>query len=251
MKSEPVLDVRGLRKSYGAQPALNGFDLQIMPGQFVALLGPNGAGKSTLFQILSGLFAPDAGRVQVNGADLARRPALVLAKIGVVFQQPTLDLALSVRGNLRFHARLHGMGRAMHARIEQALQDFGLADSAERRCASLSGGNRRKVELARALLHAPSLLLMDEATVGLDPASRSSLLRRVHALCAERGLAVLWATHLVDEAEQAQRVVILHQGRKLAEGAPSALLQAHAAQSLEALFLQLTGARQDDRRSSS
>src|SRR5699024_1717494 len=142
---------------------------------------------------------------------------------GIVFQQPTLDLDLSVRANLRFHARMHGMGRASGRRIKEELHRVDLTDRARSAARALSGGNRRKVELARALLHEPELLLMDEPTVGLDPASRHMLGDYVRELCRKRGVGVLWATHLVDEAEAADRVVVLHKGHRIAEDTPARL----------------------------
>jgi ABC-2 type transport system ATP-binding protein len=218
-----VLEVQGVRKAYGKTPALRGVDLTVDAGEFVVLLGPNGAGKSTLFQLLTGLFAADAGEIAVAGIDLRYGLTRALAQLGVVFQQPALDLDLSVRGNLLFHARLHHC-RDAGRRIGEALAQVGLDDVAQARARTLSGGNRRKVELARALLHRPRLLLMDEATVGLDPASRRQMLQHVHALCREQGVGVLWATHLVDEAEDADRIVILNKGEKVAEGAPRDLI---------------------------
>lgn len=234
-----VLEVQGLSKAYAGTPAVRELSLQIAAGEFVALLGPNGAGKSTLFQMLTGLFAPDAGEIHVCGAPLRGGLPRALARIGVVFQQPTLDLELSVAGNLRFHARLHGLGRCA-PRIAAALAAVGLAEDAGRPCRALSGGNRRKVELARALLHEPALLLMDEATVGLDPRSRRELLEQVQGQCRERGMAVLWATHLVSEATQADRVMVLHQGRCIAEGSPAAVAAAAEEADLETAFLKLT-----------
>jgi ABC-2 type transport system ATP-binding protein len=210
----------------------------------VALLGPNGAGKSTLFQILTGLFVADSGEVEVLGADMRRDPVAALARLGVVFQQMALDLNLSVRANLRFHADLHGLPRReSDRRIDAMLAHFGLAAQSGAPARSLSGGNRRKVELLRALLHEPRLLLMDEATVGLDPASRRQLLDEVTGLTASRGIGVLWATHLVAEAEQADRVVVLDKGRVLFDGAAADLCRQQGQPSLEAAFLQLTGAR--------
>jgi ABC-2 type transport system ATP-binding protein len=216
--------------------------LSVDVGQFVALLGPNGAGKTTLFQLLTGLFVADGGRISIHGQDIRRHPTAVLAKLGVVFQQPTLDLDLTVRGNLRFHARLHGLsGRGAGARMRDELSRLGLTEDADRPCRTLSGGNRRKVELARALLHEPQMLLMDEPTVGLDPGSRRSLLEYVHALCQKRGLGVLWATHLVDEAEGADRVVVLHQGQLLCEGTPAELTEKTGKPTLAEAFMDLTG----------
>ena len=234
----PVLDVRGVAKSFGAPQALQGDDLQVRAGEFVALLGPNGAGKSTLFQILSGLFAPEAGDVAVEGYDLRREPPEVLARLGIVFQQPTLDLELSVAANLRFHARLHGLsGHGARDRMAAELARFGLADRSHDPARSLSGGSRRRVELARALLHRPRLLLMDEATVGLDPQSRRDLLAHVRNLCASEGVAALWATHLVDEAEGADRVVVLKSGRIRFDGTPAAMRERTGQNDLAEAFL--------------
>lgn len=244
--SAGVLACREVSKRYGRTQALDAVSLQVDAGEMVALLGPNGAGKTTLFQLLTGLFVADGGTVEVLGADMRHDPVRALAQLGVVFQQPALDLNLTVRASLRFHADLHGLPRAVsRPRIDALLERFGLASSAGLPGRQLSGGNRRKIELLRALLHEPRLLLMDEATVGLDPASRVQLLDEVLKARAERGLGVLWATHLVDEAERAQRVVVLHKGRVRWDGPPSELCEAQGAETLEAAFLQLTsgGAR--------
>ena len=231
-------------KSFGPVKALAAVSLHVAPGELVALLGPNGAGKSTLFQILTGLFIADSGEVEVLGADMARNPVAALAQLGVVFQQMALDLNLSVHANLRFHADLHGLPRReSSARINTLLTHFGLVDMANTATRSLSGGNRRKIELLRALLHEPHLLLMDEATVGLDPASRTQLLDEVLNLVNSRSLGVLWATHLVSEAERAHRIVVLDKGRVLFDGAAARLCSEQNQVSLEAAFLQLTGAR--------
>jgi ABC-2 type transport system ATP-binding protein len=239
-----VLACRDVRKSFGTVRALDDVSLRVAPGEMVALLGPNGAGKSTLFQILTGLFVADGGSVEVLGADMRRNPVAALARLGVVFQQMALDLNLSVRANLRFHADLHGLPRrATAARIEEMLAHFGLTEQAGAQARSLSGGNRRKVELLRALLHQPALLLMDEATVGLDPASRNQLVNEVVALTASRGMGVLWATHLVAEAERAHRVVVLDKGTVLFDGVAADLCAHQGQATLEAAFLQLTGAR--------
>jgi ABC-2 type transport system ATP-binding protein len=239
--SDLVLACREVSKRYGRTQALAAVSLAVAPGEFVALLGPNGAGKTTLFQLLTGLFVADSGSVEVLGADMRRDPVRALAQLGVVFQQPALDLNLSVQASLRFHADLHGLPAGVaRPRIAALLQRFGLAALAGQPARQLSGGNRRKVELLRALLHAPRLLLMDEATVGLDPASRAQLLQEVFQARAERGLGVLWATHLVDEAQRAQRVVVLHRGQVRWDGPAEALCQAQGQRTLEAAFLRLT-----------
>lgn len=236
-----MLSVRGLTQRYGTLVALDRLDLDIPAGSFTALLGPNGAGKSTLFQVLTGLFAADEGEVTVAGCSLARQPTQALARLGVVFQQPSLDLDLSVRRNLSFHARLHGLVAAdAAARIEALAVRLRLTGQLDQPARALSGGQRRKVELARALLHAPALLLMDEATVGLDPRSRQELLADLQAGVREQGLTVLWATHLVDEATQADRVLVLHHGQLLADGSPADVTAALGGDTLEAAFLHAT-----------
>lgn len=242
--SSRALSCHQISKSFGSVKALSGVSLHVTPGELVVLLGPNGAGKSTLFQILTGLFVADSGEVEVLGADMARNPVAALAQLGVVFQQMALDLNLSVRANLRFHADLHGLPRRESlARINTRLTHFGLADVADTATRSLSGGNRRKVELLRALLHEPRLLLMDEATVGLDPASRTQLLDEVLNLVNTRSLGVLWATHLVSEAERAHRIVVLDKGQVRFDGSAERLCSEQNQTGLEAAFLQLTGAR--------
>jgi ABC-2 type transport system ATP-binding protein len=237
----PALLISEVKKSYGAIRAVDGVSFAARAGEFVALLGPNGAGKSTLFQLLSGLFAADAGRIEVMGHDMSRDPVPALAALGIVFQQPTLDLELSVRANLLFHAGLHGMKRSTaQSRITAELERLGLADRANAKAGELSGGNRRRLELARALLHEPRILLMDEPTVGLDPLSRSELLKLLLTMRRERGVAILWATHLCDEVEEADRVLVMHRGKLLADTTPKQLVESMAADSVEAAFLQMT-----------
>ncbi|MEY4978193.1 MAG: Daunorubicin/doxorubicin resistance ATP-binding protein DrrA [Pseudomonadota bacterium] len=209
----PVLQATDLHKAYNGKPALKGVSVSLHAGEMLALLGPNGAGKSTLLQLLTGLFTPDQGHISVLGHDMREQPARALAGLGVVFQQSALDLDLSVMANLLFHTDLHGLPRALaRERIRTQLTRMGLQDQTTATVRSLSGGTRRKVELVRALLHAPQVLLMDEATVGLDPASRQQLLQSVQTLCREQGLAVLWATHLIEEVKTADRLLLLHQG---------------------------------------
>jgi ABC-2 type transport system ATP-binding protein len=241
--NSPALLLDNVVKTYGQIRAVDGVSFKAAPGEFIALLGPNGAGKTTLFQLLSGLFVPDSGHIAIMGHDMLRNPVPALAKLGIVFQQPTLDLELTVTGNLMFHAGLHGISRAIaKPRIEAELERLGLAARAHDKTGQLSGGNRRRVELARALLHEPRVLLMDEATVGLDPASRGDLLKLILTMRAERSVAVLWATHLCDEVADADRVIVLHRGKVLADMAPAAFVKnAGAAATVEQAFLAMTG----------
>lgn len=236
-----MLSITHIRKHYGQRPALDDVSMVLQAGQFCVLLGTNGAGKSTLLQLLSGLFVPDEGTITVDGLSLQRYPAQVLARIGVVFQQQAFDLDLSVRRNLQFHADLHGMSRAIgRQRMADGANRLGLANDLDRTVRELSGGNRRKVELIRALLHQPGLILMDEATVGLDPKSRHDLLRVVGEEVTQRSCCVLWATHWVEEAEQANRVLVLHRGQLIADGSPAEVTAALGHPTLEQGFIART-----------
>ena len=238
-----ALELQGLSKRYGARTALDGLTLSLAPGSFVALLGPNGAGKSTLFQLLTGLFVADAGEAAIAGHSIRRDAVAALRHIGVVFQQPALDLDLSVDRNLRFHADLHGLPRAVAGeRIAEGCAALGIEADRPRLVRELSGGTRRKIELVRALLHRPAVLLMDEASVGLDPKSRRDLLAALRTDVAARSSCVLWATHLVEEAAGADRVLVLHQGRLLADGSPAAVTAMLGEATLEAGFIARTQA---------
>jgi ABC-2 type transport system ATP-binding protein len=235
-----LVSVEGVVKSYGPLKALDHVDLRVDTAEFVALLGLNGAGKTTLFQLLSGLFVPDDGIVVVNGADMRRDPVAGLQGLGIVFQESTLDLDLPVSSSLYFHAGLHGMARiAAKTRMAEELGRLGLGDGIGSIGRKLSGGNRRRVELARALMHDPRVLLLDEPTVGLDPAVRRDLLEYVLKLCKQRSLGVLWATHLVEEAERADRVVILHRGRVVESAPPADLMRKAGKPTLSEAFLSL------------
>jgi ABC-2 type transport system ATP-binding protein len=237
----PVVELLGLSKRYGARLALDGLTLSLDAGSFVALLGPNGAGKSTLFQLLTGLFRADAGQAHIAGHSIADDAVAALRQIGVVFQQSSLDLDLSVERNLRFHADLHGLPRALaNERIASGCNALGIEAERSRTVRELSGGTKRKVELVRALLHQPAVLLMDEASVGLDPKSRRDLLTALRADVAARKSCVLWATHLVEEAVGADRVLVLHQGKLLADGTPAAVTAALGEATLEAGFIART-----------
>ncbi|QUJ76757.1 ATP-binding cassette domain-containing protein [Sulfitobacter albidus] len=212
------LRVEGLSFSYGDKQALDGVGFTVDPGSFCALLGPNGAGKSTLFALLTRLLTARDGLIEIAGHRLDKSPRAALARLGIVFQQSTLDLDLTVRQNLKYFAALHGIaGRDAARRIDAALERLDMAPRADERARTLNGGHRRRTEIARALLHDPKVLLLDEATVGLDAAARASITGHVHALCDE-GISVLWATHLTDEVRSADRLVMLHRARVIADG---------------------------------
>ncbi|WP_171229280.1 ABC transporter ATP-binding protein [Ruegeria sp. HKCCA4008] len=217
-ETDPGLAVRDLSFHYGAKTALDAVSFDVSAGMFCGLLGPNGAGKSTLVSLLTRLLVAPDGEITVAGHDLRQSPRKALAKLGVVFQQPTLDLGLTVRQNMAYFAALHGLSRSeVPGRIDAALDRLNMRDRAGERVRDLNGGHRRRMELARALLHEPSVLLLDEPTVGLDAAARHAITDHVHDL-AEQGLCVLWATHLTDEMRDDDQLLVLHRGQILASG---------------------------------
>lgn len=219
-----ALDLVDVTFSYGQRRALDGVGFHLEAGSFTALLGPNGAGKSTLIALLTRLYDLRQGEIRVCGYSLRQEPRKALARLGVVFQQSTLDLDLSVEQNLRYHAALHGLpGRLANERIERELDRQQLQPRRHDKVRLLNGGHRRRVEIARALLHEPRLLLLDEASAGLDPASREGLNRHVRQLCREQGVAVLWTTHLLDEIQPEDRLLLLNQGRIVANGSVASL----------------------------
>lgn len=237
------LEARQIRFQYRHTPVLNNVSFRLDTGRFHALLGPNGAGKSTLFGLITRLLALQAGELLLNGQSLRRQPAAAMREIGVVFQQNALDLDLTVRQNLLYHAALHGLSRReARLRSDRELARFELADRARDPVRLLNGGHRRRVEIARALLHGPGLLLLDEPSAGLDVASRDALNRHVRDLCEHDGLTVLWATHLIEEVTLQDRVLVLHKGNLLADGQGQALCDAQGESSLVNTFNALTGA---------
>jgi ABC-2 type transport system ATP-binding protein len=242
MAETPALSISGVSHSYGARRALIDIDFTVAPASFTALLGLNGAGKSTLFSLITRLFGIQAGHISIFGHDIARAPGEALRLLGVVFQPRTLDLDLSVTQNLLYHAALHGIGRRdARKRAEEVLARIGLADRTDSKVRDLSGGQMRRLEIARALLHQPRLLLLDEATVGLDVKARSDILSHVRQLVTEQGIGVLWATHLFDEIATSDHLVILHQGRMLARGDVTDVLNKAGAQDVNSAFMRLTG----------
>ena len=206
------------------------------------MLGPNGAGKTTLFSLITRLYDSPDGRIEVDGNDLKGGPYHALRRMGVVFQQPSLDLDLTVRQNLMYHAALHGLSAARAgARMNDELERLGMAGRADEKVRTLNGGHRRRVEIARALMHEPKLLLLDEPTVGLDVPTRRDIVDHVHALSSQAGIAVLWATHLIDEVRDGDSVFILHQGSKRADGPLGAVLEETGASTIADAFDALTG----------
>ena len=235
-----ALAVTDLSYAYGPRPVLNHVSLTVAPGQFAVLLGPNGAGKTTLFSLITQLFAFRQGRIAVQGCDVGQQPLQALSVMGVVFQQPTLDLDLTVSQNLRYHAALHGLSASDgERRAAQTLEQVKMTDAVRTMVRQLSGGQRRRVEIARALLHSPQFLLLDEPTVGLDMASRRDILAHVRQLCRDRQMGVLWATHLLDEVDDGDHLIVLDRGRVKAAGPVDQVMKQTNADTLGAAFTAL------------
>jgi len=241
-----ALDIERVSHAYGARRALDDVSFAVPVGSFAVLLGLNGAGKSTLLSLVTRLFAVRHGRIRIFGHDVEREPGEALRRLGVVFQARTLDLDLSVRQNLAYHAALHGIGRRRaRARADQVLAEAGLADRAGDKARNLSGGQMRRLEIARALLHEPRLLVLDEPTVGLDIKARADILAHVRSLVAA-GVAVLWTTHLVDEVAADDAVIVLHRGRVLAHRPAADLVRETGATDIRSAFERLTRAADGD-----
>jgi ABC-2 type transport system ATP-binding protein len=225
---------------------LRGLSFSVAAGDLFALLGPNGGGKTSLFRIISTLIAPTAGTVEVFGIDVVKQPSQARRRVGVVFQSAAVDPWLTVLENLRHHGYLYGLSGASLARgIERALERFGLSPRAGDRVGTLSGGLRRRVELAKALLPEPPLLVLDEPSSGLDPTARRELLLELRRLRDDAGTTIVLTTHLIEEAAVADRVGILHEGKLVAIGAPADLVANVAAgqPTLDDVFVHHTGTR--------
>jgi len=219
-----VISVSHLIHRYGAREALADVTFHVREGEIFGLLGPNGGGKSTLFRILSTMMAPTSGSAKVAGFDVVRQSSEVRRKVGVVFQTQSLDRALTVEENLRAQGHLHGLsGGRLRARLEFVTKRLGLEDRRKEVVETLSGGLRRRVEIAKGLLHSPSVLLMDEASTGLDPGARRELWQYVSELRDREGVTILLTTHILDEAERSDRLVLLNEGRVVAQGTPAEL----------------------------
>jgi ABC-2 type transport system ATP-binding protein len=196
----------------------------VKEGEVFGLLGPNGGGKSTLFRILSTMMVPTEGRAFIAGDDVVRNPSTVRRHIGVVFQTQSLDKALTVEENLRAQGHLHGLsGPELRDRMARAMERLGLTDRSKDLVETLSGGLRRRVEIAKALLHRPQVLLMDEASTGLDPAARRDLTRHIEELRDREGVTILLTTHVLEEADRCDRLALLHEGNIVAMGSPGEL----------------------------
>lgn len=240
----PALDVSAVSHSYGRKPALHDISFSIPPKTFAVLLGLNGAGKTTLFSLISHLYDTRQGKIRIFGHDISRASGEALRRLGIVFQARTLDLDLSVRQNLSYHAALHGIGAAeARRRIDAVLDTVGMAGRLHDKARSLSGGQMRRIEIARALLHHPPLLLLDEATVGLDVQSRAGILASVRKLVETEGISVVWATHLIDEVDESDHAVILVEGNLVANARVSEIVHSTGAGTVGEAFARLNPAR--------
>jgi ABC-2 type transport system ATP-binding protein len=238
----PALEIDRVSHRYGTRIALNDVSFTVQHSSFTVLLGLNGAGKSTLFSLITRLYAIRSGQVRIFGHDVANEPGAALSKLGVVFQSRALDIDISVRQNLMYHAALHGIAsKRANELIAGVLDRVAMADRSRDRVGNLSIGQMRRIEIARALLHQPRLLLLDEPTVGLDIKARADILDHVRLLSVTGGIGVLWATHLIDEARAGDDVVVLHKGSVLAHGTVSDVIAQSGGADLRDAFNRLTG----------
>ena len=222
--SAPAVFVRGLRKSYGELEAVRGIDLEVEPGEVFGFLGPNGAGKSTTIKILCTLAAPTDGEARVAGFDVVTQRDEVRRHIGLVFQDTTVDDYLTAEQNLRFHAELYGIpSKLVGDRLKQVMEMVGLWDRRASRVQTFSGGMKRRLEIARGLMHSPRVLFLDEPTVGLDPQTRISIWNYIRELKTRETITIFLTTHYMDEAEYCDRIAIIDQGRVVALGSPDVL----------------------------
>jgi ABC-2 type transport system ATP-binding protein len=220
----PVIQLQDLYHQYGDRVALAGVSFDVRPAEIFGLLGPNGSGKTTTFRILSTLMLPSGGRALIMGRDVAREPALVRRNIGVVFQAQSIDVKLSAQENLMLIGHIYGLrGAALKKRVAEMLSRVGLSDRAREKAETFSGGMQRRLELAKGLLHHPSVLLLDEPTTGLDPGARRDLWQYLQVLRDEEGVTVLITTHLMEEAERCDRLAIYAEGNVVAFGTPAEL----------------------------
>jgi ABC-2 type transport system ATP-binding protein len=238
-----MIRVENLTKMFGAFTAVRDISFEIQRAEIVAFLGPNGAGKTTTIKMLTTLLRPTSGRMQLDGLDPALQPNEVRSRFGIVFQDPSLDDELTAQENMEIHGALFKVPRHTRAaRIEKLLRLFELWDRRREPAKRFSGGMRRRLEIARGLLHTPRILFLDEPTLGLDPQTRNQLWTQVRKLNEEEGVTIFLTTHYMEEAERvAQRVLIIDGGRIIAQGSPRELNERTGAQTLEGAFLALTG----------
>ena len=224
MKLDTVIQAKGLVKRYGQLEAVRGIDLEVHAGEIFGFLGPNGAGKSTTISILCTLLTPTAGSAQVAGIDVVRDPAGVRQRIGLVFQDPSLDDQLTGRENLEFHAFIYSVPASeRRPRIDEMLALMQLSDRAASQVKTYSGGMKRRLEIARGMLHQPQILFLDEPTLGLDPQTRQSIWKHLNELRSSKGITIFMTTHYMDEAEYCDRIAIIDQGNIVALGTPDEL----------------------------
>ncbi|MEZ5827071.1 MAG: ATP-binding cassette domain-containing protein [Hyphomicrobiales bacterium] len=243
----PVLSVKDVSYWYGSKQALDDVSFDVYPGKVTALLGPNGAGKTTLFSLITRLFDSPTGRIEIDGRSAAEWGFKALGPLGVVFQQPTLDLDLTVKQNLRYFAALRGIKRKeADERMDRALDALDMKERIGEKVRALNGGHRRRVEIARSLLHNPKLLLLDEPTIGLDVPTRTTIVRHIHELARADNIGVLWATHLFDEIEEDDDLVVLARGRVVARGEAKTVVAETGAKDLGGAFRLLIGGDAED-----
>ena len=239
-----ALQIKNVSHKFGEFKALKNVSIKIDSGDFTVLLGLNGAGKTTLYSLITRLYNNNSGSIKIHNFDVREKSSDALKNIGVVFQQPTLDLDLSVEENLHYHSSLHGLSYAdAKERIEEEIRRIDLTEKLKNKVRSLSGGQRRRVEIARSLLHKPKLLLLDEPTVGLDIGSRQMILKHVKSLCKKGQLAVLWATHLIDEIDKGEKVVIINKGKIVESGDVIKIVKKTKQKNIRDAFNKLVGVK--------
>ena len=223
MPLQEILKIDGVSYNFGAIKALDSISFSVNAGQFTMLLGPNGAGKTTLFSLITGLYHSRQGQISICGYTMQKKPSKALLQLGVVFQQRSLDMDLSVRQNLKYSAHLYGLSsKEGMRRATEEVERIGMIDQMETKTRYLSGGQMRRIEIARALINRPRLLILDEPTVGLDVQSRGLIIKHVRKIC-EKGLSVLWTTHLLDEVQADDQMLILKKGKVARRGSAEQL----------------------------
>lgn len=237
-----ALEIKNVTHKFGEFNALDNVSINISPGDFTVLLGLNGAGKTTLYSLITRLYYNNTGSIKIHNYDVREESSSALKNIGVVFQQPTLDLDLSVEENLHYHSSLHGISTFDAEKIiNEEIGRIDLTGKLKDKVRSLSGGQRRRVEIVRSLIHKPKLLLLDEPTVGLDIGSRQIILKHVKSLCRKGELAVLWATHLIDEIDKGEKVVVIDKGKVLESGDVSKIIKKTKQKNIRDAFNKLVG----------